>query len=79
VTGIDWAVVASYFLFMLAVGLYFTRRASRSVVDYFVPGRNLPWRADLPPGFFPPQKLAQAIDAARRAHPEGIAILRRAA
>jgi uncharacterized lipoprotein YddW (UPF0748 family) len=31
-------------------------------------------RADLPPGFCPPQKLAQAIDAARRAHPEGIAI-----
>jgi uncharacterized lipoprotein YddW (UPF0748 family) len=31
-------------------------------------------RADLPPGFCPPQKLAQAIDAARRAHPEGIVI-----
>ena len=31
-------------------------------------------RADLPPGFCPPQKLAQAIDAARRAHPEGIAV-----
>jgi uncharacterized lipoprotein YddW (UPF0748 family) len=31
-------------------------------------------RADLPPGFCPPRKLAQAIDAARRAHPEGIAI-----
>jgi solute:Na+ symporter, SSS family len=43
VTGIDWAVVAAYFLLMLAVGLYFTRRASRSVVDYFVSGRDLPW------------------------------------
>jgi solute:Na+ symporter, SSS family len=43
VTGIDWAVVALYFLLMLAVGLYFTRRASRSVVDYFVSGRDLPW------------------------------------
>jgi uncharacterized lipoprotein YddW (UPF0748 family) len=31
-------------------------------------------RADLPPGFCKPQKLVQAIDAARRAHPEGIAI-----
>jgi uncharacterized lipoprotein YddW (UPF0748 family) len=31
-------------------------------------------RADLPPGFCPAQKLAQAIDAARRAHPDGIAI-----
>ena len=31
-------------------------------------------RADLPPGFCPPEKLTQAIDAARRAHPEGIVI-----
>jgi solute:Na+ symporter, SSS family len=43
VKGIDWVVVALYFLFMLAVGLYFTRRAGRSVIDYFVSGRNLPW------------------------------------
>jgi SSS family solute:Na+ symporter len=43
VTAIDWAVVAVYFVLMLVVGLYFTRRASRSVVDYFVSGRDLPW------------------------------------
>lgn len=41
--GIDWGVVALYFGFMLCVGLYFTRRASRSVSDYFVSGRRLPW------------------------------------
>src|SRR6476469_9406097 len=40
---LDWGVVGLYFAFMLAVGLYFTRRASRSVADYFVSGRNLPW------------------------------------
>lgn len=40
---IDWIVVGLYFLFMLAVGLYFTRRASRSMADYFVSGRDLPW------------------------------------
>ena len=40
---LDWGVVGLYFFFMLAVGLYFTRRASRSVADYFVSGRNLPW------------------------------------
>ena len=43
VTAIDWAVVVAYFLFMLAVGLYFIRRASRSVADYFISGRDLPW------------------------------------
>jgi solute:Na+ symporter, SSS family len=43
VTALDWGVVALYFVFMLAVGLYFMRRASRSVADYFVSGRDLPW------------------------------------
>ena len=28
---------------MLVVGLYFMRRAGRSVADYFVSGRDLPW------------------------------------
>jgi SSS family transporter len=40
---LDWVVVGLYFLFMLSVGLYFMRRASRSVADYFVSGRDLPW------------------------------------
>ncbi|MDQ3687050.1 MAG: hypothetical protein M3430_15860 [Acidobacteriota bacterium] len=40
---LDWAVVGLYFLFMLVVGLYFMRRAGRSVADYFVSGRDLPW------------------------------------
>lgn len=42
-TALDWLMVALYFVFMLGVGLYFTRRAGRSVVDYFVSGRDLPW------------------------------------
>lgn len=41
--SIDWCVVALYFAGMLGIGLYFTRRASRSVADYFVSGRNLSW------------------------------------
>ena len=40
---LDWTVVGLYFLFMLIVGLYFMRRASRSLADYFVSGRDLPW------------------------------------
>ena len=27
----------------LAIGIYFTRRASTSMSSYFVSGRNLPW------------------------------------
>lgn len=41
--AIDWIVVGLYFVFMLAVGMYFVRRAGRSVADYFVSGRDLPW------------------------------------
>lgn len=41
--ALDWVVVGLYFLFMLVVGLYFMRRASRSLADYFVSGRDLPW------------------------------------
>lgn len=40
---VDWVAVALYFAFMLVVGLYFARQAGRSVADYFVSGRNLPW------------------------------------
>ncbi|MGI8746407.1 MAG: sodium:solute symporter family transporter [Bryobacteraceae bacterium] len=42
-TALDWAVVALYFVGMLSVGLFFARRAGRSVADYFISGRNLPW------------------------------------
>ena len=40
---IDWCAVGLYFLLMLGVGLYFGKRAGRSVADYFVSGRDLPW------------------------------------
>jgi len=43
VRTLDWGVVGLYFLFMLVVGLYFMRRAGRSIADYFISGRDLPW------------------------------------
>lgn len=39
----DWAVVGIYLLFSLVVGLYLSRRGARSLVDFFVSGRSLPW------------------------------------
>jgi Na+/proline symporter len=42
-TKIDWAIVVAYCLGMLGLGLYFARRASKSVDNYFVAGRTLPW------------------------------------
>jgi Na+/proline symporter len=40
---IDWAVIVLYVLFALAVGLFFARRAGRSVDEFFLSGRSLPW------------------------------------
>lgn len=42
-TPIDWAIVLLYFVASAAVGVYYTRRAGRSVEDFFLSGRNLPW------------------------------------
>ncbi len=40
---IDWAVVAAYFLFNLGIGLYYRGRAGKSVDEFFLSGRNIPW------------------------------------
>ena len=40
---LDWAVIALYVAFAIAVGLYLRRRAGRSTDDYFLAGRSLPW------------------------------------
>jgi len=42
-TSIDWLVIGLYFLFNLVIGLYFRKRATKSVDDYFVSGRNVSW------------------------------------
>ncbi|MGH7564891.1 MAG: sodium:solute symporter family transporter, partial [Gemmatimonadota bacterium] len=40
---IDWAVLTVYFAITAAIGLSMARRGGRSLVDYFVGGRALPW------------------------------------
>ncbi|MCL4477202.1 MAG: Na+:solute symporter [Nitrospirae bacterium] len=39
----DWAIVVAYMLASLMIGLYFTKKASSSVSEFFLSGRNLPW------------------------------------
>src|SRR5205807_5853698 len=39
----DWSIVALYFLFNVAVGLYYKRRASRDTAEFFLSARNVPW------------------------------------
>ncbi len=42
-TFTDWAVVALYFAFNLAIGFYYKSRAGSSVNEFFLSGRNVPW------------------------------------
>src|SRR6516164_10129917 len=42
-TPVDWLVVGLYFLFNLAIGFYYRARAGKSVSEFFLSGRNVPW------------------------------------
>lgn len=42
-TRIDWVIVLLYMVISLGIGLYLARRASTSMVEFFVGGRSLPW------------------------------------
>ncbi|HLB35043.1 MAG TPA: sodium:solute symporter family protein [Gemmatimonadales bacterium] len=42
-SAIDWIIIAAYFAISAAIGLAFAGRARRSLADYFVSGRSLPW------------------------------------
>ncbi len=40
---IDWIIIGIYCAFMLALGIYYSKRASADVKEYFLSGRTLPW------------------------------------
>jgi solute:Na+ symporter, SSS family len=39
----DWLIILGYFAASAAIGLAYTRKAGRSLADYFASGRSLPW------------------------------------
>jgi len=39
----DWLIILAYFVASAAIGLAYTRKAGRSLADYFASGRSLPW------------------------------------
>ena len=41
--GLDWAVIGLFFLITLGIGLYFSKRATGSMLEYFVAGRKMTW------------------------------------
>ncbi len=40
---IDWAIIAILLTVSMGIGIYLSKRASRSTADFFLTGRNLPW------------------------------------
>jgi Na+/proline symporter len=42
-SAVDWLVVVAYMALTLAIGLVLSRRASRSLEEFFVGGRSIPW------------------------------------
>jgi SSS family solute:Na+ symporter len=43
VQTIDWIVVVAYLGLSMALGIYLSRRAAKSMLDFFVSGRSLSW------------------------------------
>lgn len=42
-TSIDWLIILLYFVLTIGLGILLSRKASRSLEDFFVSGRSLPW------------------------------------
>lgn len=40
---IDWIIIGCYFLLSIGIGWYFKNQASKSLSDFFLGGRKLPW------------------------------------
>ena len=40
---LDWIIIAAYFVASAMVGVWYSSRGGRSVSDYFLSGRRLPW------------------------------------
>lgn len=41
--AIDWIIIVAFLGISLAIGMYYRNKASASLTDFFLGGRNLPW------------------------------------
>lgn len=42
-TGVDWSIIAGYFLFNILIGFYYKSKAGSNTTEFFLSGRNVPW------------------------------------
>lgn len=40
---LDYSIILIYLIFIFILGIYFTKRASSSMEDFFIGGRSMPW------------------------------------
>ncbi len=40
---IDWMIIILYIVLTLIIGLWYKKQAGKSLSDFFLGGRNLPW------------------------------------
>lgn len=42
-SSLDWGIIIAFFIISLGIGLWTARSAGKSVNDFFLSGRNMPW------------------------------------
>ncbi len=41
--GLDWSIIVAYFIISLLIGIFVSKTSGKSVAEYFLSGRNMPW------------------------------------
>lgn len=41
--AVDWIFIVWYFVLSIGIGLYYSKKAGKSISEYFLSGRSLPW------------------------------------
>ena len=41
--SVDWYIILGYCIFAIGIGIYFSKKATQNISEYFVAGRSLPW------------------------------------
>jgi len=42
-SGLDWTIIALFFIVSLGIGLLVARRSGKNTAEFFLSGRNMPW------------------------------------
>ncbi len=42
-SSLDWYILAAFFIILLSIGFWASKKAGKSVNEFFLSGRNMPW------------------------------------